>query len=98
MPGADPSGAVVGLFTLEQNHPNPFNSATVISFSLPAKSFVSLKVFDALGRETATLASEGLSAGTYRRQWHAVNLPSGVYLCRLEAGTFAATKKLILPR
>ena len=64
---------------LDQNYPNPFNPATTISFNIPATSFVSLKVFDALGREASVLLGEELSPGTYSRQWNAANVPSGVY-------------------
>jgi len=68
---------------LEQNFPNPFNPSTTISFSLPSRSVVSLKVFDLLGREVATIVSEELPAGNYSRQWNAMGLPSGVYFYRL---------------
>jgi hypothetical protein len=70
-------------FSLEQNYPNPFNPATTISFSLPSKSFVSLKVLDMLGREVATIASEEMPAGTYTKQWNAANMSSGIYFYRL---------------
>ncbi|MGC8654760.1 MAG: T9SS type A sorting domain-containing protein, partial [Candidatus Kryptoniota bacterium] len=83
-------------FSLNQNYPNPFNPATNISFSIPSKSFVSLKVFDALGREVATLLSEELPPGMYSQQWNAQGFPSGVYFYRLQAGSFTDTKKLIL--
>ncbi len=86
------------LHQLYQNFPNPFNPSTAISFSLPTQSFVSLKVFDLIGREVATLVSEELPVGTYTRQWNAESLPSGVYLYRLQAGSFTETKKLILLR
>jgi hypothetical protein len=85
-------------FALCQNYPNPFNPATTISFSLPRKSFVSLKVFDALGREVAILLADELPAGTYARQWNAAGLASGVYFYRLQAGLFSETRKLILLR
>ena len=85
-------------YALDQNYPNPFNPATTISFSLPSKSFVSLKVFDALGRVVSTLVLEELPAGTYSRQWNAADLPSGMYFYRLQAGTFTETKKLLLLR
>jgi photosystem II stability/assembly factor-like uncharacterized protein len=85
-------------FELKQNYPNPFNPSTTLAFSLPSKSFVSLKVFDALGREVAILVSEELPAGTYVRQWSATGLPSGAYFYRLQAGEFIETKKLILVR
>jgi hypothetical protein len=85
-------------FTLEQNYPNPFNPSTTISFSLPTQFFVSLKVFDLIGREIITIVSEELSAGTYTRQWNATGIPSGVYFYHLQAGSFSETKKLILLR
>jgi len=84
------------LFSLDQNYPNPFNSSTTIRFSLPSTSFVSLKVFDALGREVSNLVSEELSAETYSRQWTGADLPSGAYFYRLQASSFIETKKLIL--
>jgi hypothetical protein len=85
-------------FSLEQNYPNPFNPTTTISFSLTSKSFVSLKIFDALGRQVAAIVSEELSAGNYSKQWNAANMPSGVYFYQLHTGTFTETKKLVLLR
>ena len=85
-------------FRLEQNYPNPFNPATTFSFSLPSRSFVSLKVFDALGRQVEVVLSEELPAGTYSRNWNAETFPSGVYFYRLQAGSFIETKKLVLLR
>jgi hypothetical protein len=85
-------------FVLEQNYPNPFNPSTSISFSLPSKSFVSLKVFDIMGREIATIVSEEMSSGSYTRQWNAANMSSGIYFYRLQSGSFIETKKLILLR
>ena len=84
--------------SLDQNYPNPFNPATTISFSLPSKSFVSLKVFDALGREVSNLVSEELVGGTYSRRWNAATLPSGVYFYRMQAGDYMETKEMILLR
>jgi hypothetical protein len=83
-------------FSLKQNYPNPFNPTTTISFSLPSKSFVSLKVFDLIGREVATIVSEEMSAGNYTKQWNAAALTSGIYFYRLQSGTFTETKKLVL--
>jgi hypothetical protein len=83
-------------FRLSQNYPNPFNPSTTISFSLSSKSFVSLKIYDALGREVSILVSEELPAGIYIQDWNAHNLPSGVYFYRLQAGSFVNTKKLLL--
>ena len=85
-------------YVLSQNYPNPFNPSTTISFTLPLRSFVSLKVFDLLGRGVATIVSEELLAGTHLRQWNAADMSSGVYFYRLQAGSFAQTKKLILLR
>lgn len=83
-------------FSLDQNYPNPFNPATIISFSLPSKSFVSLKVFDIIGKEVATIVSEEMSAGNHSRQWNAANISSGIYFCQMQAGSFVETKKLVL--
>jgi hypothetical protein len=85
-------------YVLYQNFPNPFNPSTNISFSLPCQSFVSLKVFDLLGRYVVTLVSEELSAGNHTRQWNAATISSGVYFYRLQAGSFVETKKLVFLR
>jgi len=85
-------------FVLGQNYPNPFNPTTTIAFSVPTRSYVTLKIFDFLGREVATLASSILAEGNYTRQWDAGGLASGVYFCRLRAGSFSETKKLVLLR
>jgi uncharacterized delta-60 repeat protein len=92
---AEPS-SLPEKYELGQNYPNPFNPTTTISFTLPSKSFVSLKVFDALGREVSTLISEEMPVGTYTRQWNGGKLASGVYFYRLQAGSFIQTKKLLL--
>jgi hypothetical protein len=89
------SGILPGTFLLGQNFPNPFNPSTTISFSLPSRSFTLLKVFEVIGKEVATLVSGDLPAGNYSRQWNATNMSSGVYYYRLEAGTNAATKKML---
>jgi len=85
-------------FTLQQNYPNPFNPTTTISFSISSRSFVTLKIFDVMGRDVATMVSEEMSAGNYSRQWNATDFPSGVYFYRLKVGTFTETKRLILMR
>jgi hypothetical protein len=86
----------ISSFELSQNYPNPFNPTTNISFTLISKSFVSLKVFDMLGREVATLVNEQKPAGTYTLKWNAASMPSGVYFYRLQAGNDIQTRKLIL--
>ncbi len=83
-------------FSLSQNYPNPFNPTTTISFTLPSRSIVSLKVFDMLGREVSMIVSGELQAGNYNRQWNAANMASGVYFYSLQAGTNTETKNLLL--
>jgi hypothetical protein len=88
--------AIPSEFRLFQNYPNPFNPSTIISFTLPSRSFVSLKVFDLLGREVATIVSEEMPSGSYSRQWNAVNISSGIYFYRLQAGAYTETRKLVI--
>ncbi len=83
-------------FELNQNFPNPFNPVTKISFQIPGQYFVSLKVYDILGNEVATLVNEKKSAGKYNVDFNASALPSGVYFYKLQAGSFVQTKKMIL--
>lgn len=83
-------------FALWQNYPNPFNPSTVIVYELPVVSDVVLKVYDMLGREVATLVRTRQAAGRYRATFNAQNLSSGVYLYRLQAGSFVQTKKMML--
>ena len=91
-----PSAIRPKQFNLGQNYPNPFNPTTTISFDLPIRSFVSVKVFDIAGRKVSTIVSGELQAGSYSRQWNAANMASGVYFYRLQAGTYSVTKKLLL--
>lgn len=83
-------------FALSQNYPNPFNPRTTITFSIPKDEHVSLKVFDVLGKEVATLISNDLKAGEYRINWQANSFSNGVYFYTLKAGEFHQTRKLIL--
>jgi len=83
-------------YRLWQNFPNPFNPSTTISFSLLSRSFVSLKIFDVLGKEVAVIVNEELPGGTYTRVWNAGSMPSGVYFYRLHAGSYTETKSLML--
>jgi hypothetical protein len=83
-------------FALRQNYPNPFNPTTVISYQLPVNSYVTLKVYDLLGSEVATLVNERKDAGQYSVQWNASAMPSGIYFYRIHAGDFVETKKLLL--
>lgn len=85
-------------FSLSQNYPNPFNPTTVINYSLAKSEFVSLKIYDLLGNEVATLINEEKPAGNYNAEFpaHKFNLSSGTYFYRLQAGNFVETKKMIL--
>ncbi len=83
-------------YALEDNYPDPFNPLTTIEYRLPVSSFVTLKIYDVLGREIATLVNERHNAGTYSVVFNAASLPSGVYFDQLEAGTFSKTKKILL--
>jgi photosystem II stability/assembly factor-like uncharacterized protein len=96
-------------FGLSQNYPNPFNPTTSIKYQLPGvgtqpstrmagKYFVSLRVYDMLGRSVATLVNEQKPSGIYSVQWNAEGLSSGIYFYRIQAGNFSETKKLILLR
>lgn len=83
-------------YVLYQNFPNPFNPATRIEYQLPTTCHVSLKVFDLLGREVATLVNQSQPPGKHQASWDAGNSPSGVYLYRLSAGSYMTTRKMLL--
>jgi len=90
------SGTIPKDFTLSQNFPNPFNPSTVIKYQLPKESFVTIKIYDLLGRDVKTLVKEEKSTGSYSVKFNSANLPSGIYLYRLQAGDFVQTRKMIL--
>lgn len=94
----DQQQTVIHKFTLKQNYPNPFNPNTTINYSISEQSFVTLKVYDLLGREVATLVNEEKTAGSYEVQFNGNDLPSGVYFYQLKAEGFVETKKMILLR
>lgn len=83
-------------YKLEQNYPNPFNPSTTIQFSIPEESFLRLEIFNSLGEKVSTLVSEELNAGSYKYEWNAMNLASGIYFYKLSANEFSQTKKLTL--
>jgi photosystem II stability/assembly factor-like uncharacterized protein len=83
-------------YSLEQNYPNPFNPSTRIPFSVRGSGFVSLKVYDILGREVRALVNENLQTGSYEVTFDATGLASGVYFYRLLAGAFTQTKRMLL--
>jgi hypothetical protein len=87
---------IVREYKLYQNYPNPFNPVTSINFSMPEAEFVSIKVFDLLGREVKTLVNEKRVAGMHNVYFDASGLGGGVYFCRISAGKFSDVKKMIL--
>jgi uncharacterized delta-60 repeat protein len=92
------SSPVVTAYRLEQNYPNPCNPATTIEYALPTHARVSLRVYDILGREVRVLVDGEQPAGSHAVRFDAANLSSGVYFYRLQAGTFAASRKFLLLR
>ncbi len=94
-------GSRTGKYELDQNYPNPFNPTTAIRFSvpeahLPSGQFVSLRIFDVLGKEVATLVNEERMPGNYVVRWDANGFPSGMYFYKLSAGDFVETKKMLM--
>jgi hypothetical protein len=100
--GDDPVGfnnnniEIPAKYRLNQNYPNPFNPVTVIRYGIPVNSFVTLKIYDAIGREVETLVKGKFNAGFHQAEWNASNYPSGVYYYRLVAGEYSETKKMAL--
>ncbi|MEI7485491.1 MAG: DUF1566 domain-containing protein, partial [Ignavibacteriota bacterium] len=90
------NGNVIFGYQLYQNYPNPFNPVTTIKYSLSVNSLVKLSVIDILGKEVEILVNENRPAGNYKISWNGSNYPSGVYFCRLQAGDFINTMKMIL--
>jgi Secretion system C-terminal sorting domain len=91
-----PESNVVKDFALNQNYPNPFNPTTNISYSIPKESVVSLKVYNILGMEVATLVNRRQAAGSYNVNFNAADLPSGIYLAKLSTSGYSKTIKMSL--
>jgi len=89
---------IPAYFHLQQNYPNPFNPSTIILYSIPKSDFVTLKIYDMLGREIQTLVSEFQKVDTYPINFDASKLSSGIYFYQLQVGDFVETKKMILMR
>ena len=87
---------VVRNFALFQNYPNPFNPSTKISYSIKEEGFVTLKVYDVLGKEVASLVNENKPEGNYESEFNASTLPSGVYIYTLQVNGFTSSKKMLL--
>ena len=85
-------------FSLQQNYPNPFNPSTRIQYQVSRISQVTLKVYDVLGNEAATLVEAEQPAGIYEVEFNASQISSGIYFYKLQAGSFVETKKMILLR
>ena len=83
-------------YALFGNYPNPFNPSTTIKFAVPEESFIKLEVYNTLGESVNTLVAETLTAGIYSVDWNAADLSSGIYIYRIQAGSFVETKKMIL--
>jgi hypothetical protein len=83
-------------FSLQQNYPNPFNPITTIEYSVPDNSFVTIKVYDLLGKEIATIVNKYQEYGSYIITWNASNFSSGVYIYKLTAGKYSLSRKMIL--
>jgi hypothetical protein len=87
---------IVNDYSLGQNYPNPFNPVTEISYALPKSGFVTLKVYDLLGKEVATLVNEVKKVGNYSVNFNGESLSSGMYIYKLESNEFTMTKKMML--
>jgi hypothetical protein len=89
-------GGIPTEFTLYNNYPNPFNPSTTIRYSIPSQGFVSLKIYDVLGKEVASLINTEQPAGFYEVRFDAAELSSGIYFYQLETGSFIQSKKMLL--
>ncbi|MCE1190184.1 MAG: agmatine deiminase family protein [Ignavibacteria bacterium] len=89
-------GTVCTEYKLETNYPNPFNPSTTLSYSVASPVLVSLIVYDPLGRQVQVLVNEVKQSGKYSAVFNAANLPSGLYFCRMQAGSYTATQKMLL--
>jgi len=90
------SSSIPDDFILYQNYPNPFNPSTNLEFGISNLGFVTVKVYDMLGKEVKTLVNENLKAGKYKVEFNGSNLPSGIYFYKMEVGNFVSTKKMLL--
>lgn len=93
-----PDDGLAASFKLSQNYPNPFNPATKIDYTVAREGQVSIKVYNMLGQEVATLLNEHLSPGTYQVTFDGAGLPSGVYMYTMKAGSYTESRKMILMR
>jgi hypothetical protein len=94
--GVDEENFTPFAFSLEQNYPNPFNPSTKIRYQLPQDGMVTLKVYDILGSEVATLVNEQKTDGMYEINFDASRLAGGVYIYKLTAGSYISSKKMLI--
>jgi hypothetical protein len=94
--GVNDNPLTVNSFSLDQNYPNPFNPTTQIRYSIAKAGLVNIKVYDILGRQVAELINHNQGAGEYTVNFNASNLTSGVYIYKIQSGSFTATKKMML--
>lgn len=89
-------GEIPDYYKLYGNYPNPFNPETKIKFDLPEDNFITLKIYNSLGKEILTLVNELRNSGRYDISFDGTNLPSGIYYYRIKAGNFEAVRKMVL--
>ena len=89
---------MISDYSLEQNYPNPFNPSTKISYSIKEEGLVTLKAYDVLGKEVTVLVNENKPVGYYEAEFNASQLPSGMYIYKLQAGSFTNVKKMLLTK
>jgi hypothetical protein len=94
--GVAEKGTTPTVYELNQNYPNPFTPSTMIAYAIPQSGYVTLKVYNLLGAEVATLLNGDMQAGYHYANWNASGMASGVYIYQLTAGKFVETKKLTL--
>ena len=94
--GISSNNEIASTYSLSQNYPNPFNPVTNLEFGIPKSGFVSLKIYDMLGKEVANLVNENLQPGTYKYNFDASDLSSGIYFYRIQAGDFIETRSMML--
>jgi hypothetical protein len=92
----DKSGTIPTVYNLYQNYPNPFNPSTIIRFDLPEAGFVTMKIYNILGKEVRTLVNEFRNAGKFNITFEGSNLPSGIYIYTIKANNFSSVRKMML--
>ena len=94
--GVNSGNILPGKYYLYQNHPNPFNPSTIINYDMPEECSVNIVIYNILGEKVTELVNSFQKAGRHGIVWNALNIPSGVYICRMRAGNFTSARKLVL--